>query len=422
MTPTTHQNPFTYLAYDAMTMAELDPLPYTGPVPFSRQVNAAGSWGGALPIEAPELEVSNFLGSSNTGRTLLFVDYAGILVWGGMLWTRRYKKSERKLVIGASEMHSYWGQRLQAKDYSTYWEPSGVAGETSPLEIVKKLVEDAKEREHKLIEEATGTGRYIAGGITVQTNYSEAYTAAPPISVSYPSTQLQTIDSIMQTLSQMGYGAGYDYSYDASYKPGTKEPEITLNLWFPRMGRRAAQSGIVILDKNCIDSEYPEDSTQQADSIHVTGSGSGGIQPDEATADNVLQAGYPLLEAMVSHTQINNQSVLADVSLGELAMRAWPVVTPTVELPIPLPNPETGALNPDLLTFGSFNLGDDLIYRVDPVAAGMNSDPRWPKGHDFEWRINSWTATVNEKGVPVLLLDFALPPIEEIPGPMPPLE
>lgn len=411
---TPHNNPFTYKAFDLMTMTELDPLPYVG-VSFGRQMNTAGPWSGTLNLADPRLQKLEYLKSSRSARTMLVVDYLGSIVWGGPLWTRRPKKSEKRLVMAGAEFHSWAAQRTQARDYSTTWEPGGALGETSPLEICKRIIEDAKEREHEL------TGGYIAGGINIVVNYSEGYTAAPPIDVSYPGNQLQTCDSIISTLSQMGYGQGFDYSYDVAYKPGTKTPEVTLNLWFPRQGRRAQQSGIVILDKMCLDSADDEDGTQQANNIHVTGSGSGGIQPDEAIAENVLAAGYPLLEAMVSHTQINNQSVLAGVSLGELAVRAWPVQTPVLEIPVALPDPQTGELPQGAFTFGNFNLGDDITRRIDPVASGMNSDPRWPNGLDAEYRIAGYTCTVNDKGVLVLQLDLSAPPLEEIPGPQLPI-
>jgi hypothetical protein len=397
-----------------MTMRKLDPLPYDGVVPFSRQVNAAGSWGaGGLPIADERFRSLDYLDASMTGRTLLFVDYGGTLIWGGMLWIRRSKKSEKRIVVSGSEMHSYYARRLQAKDYSTYWEPGGAKGETSPLEIVAKIFEDAKEREHEITKSIIGTGLYIAGGITVQINYSEGFAAAPPITASYPGNQLQAIDSIFSTLSQMGYGAGFDYSYDAQYKPGTKTPEIVLNLWFPRMGRK--NSGIAILDRSLLDSEDSEDSTVQANSIFVTGSGSGGVAPDEALAENVIAAGYPLLEEMISHTQVNNEAVLQGVSFGALGVKAWPVSTPTLELPLPLPSPKTGVINPNQLTFGDFNLGDNAVRRIPP-----NRDYRWPNGMDFAFRINGWEVANDEKGVPILKLMMAPPPVGEFPGPMPP--
>jgi hypothetical protein len=393
-----YSNPFVYKAFDLMSMEELDPLPYTG-VSFGRQVNSPGPWTGGLLISDPSVRELRYLESSRPARTALFVDYLGTLIWGGMVWTRKYKESTRTLSVGAQEFGSFFQQRLQALDYGSTWETE--AGE-NPLLIVQKIVEDAQAKELEMC------GKYAAGKIGFAINSTAG--EAPPIKVSYPGTQLQTIDSIVSTLSQMGLTAGFDYSFDVEYLPGTKTPGVTMNLWYPRQGRTAGETGITLQASDMTDNEYPEDGTKQATSVTATGSGSGGLQPADVIAEEALLEGYPLLEAMVSHTQVNDQSVLVNVAFGEARLRAWPVVTPTQIVPVPLPDSE-GNPDPTKFSFGSFSLGDDFIWRVDPVSGeGENRSPRWPKGMDAEWRINGWTCTVPNQGVPTLTIDPGTPP------------
>ena len=379
-------SPYVYRAWDLTTLAPLDPLPYRG-VTVGRQMNQPGPFAGALPLTDERVQKFAWQQASQTGKTLLAVEENGTPIWGGILWTRKRRKSLGYMTVGGTEIGSYFRQRLQRYDYEDTFK-SGATG----MAIVKRIAEDALELFN------------VAGGITVVVHENGI---APAISASYPGTSLQSIDSIMSTLSQMGYGAGFDFSVELAYQPGTLIPVVQLHLWFPRMGRLANESGIVLLDKDLLDWEYPEDSTQQATEVYETGSGGGGIVPASAS---VALPGYPLLQRTFSHTQIISEETLAQIALGDLGIYCYPVVTPTVELQVP------GPLNP-----GEFALGDDLIWRIDPVAGGgNNTSPLFPDGMAHEWRINGWTLTPAEDGVTKLLLDLAQPPISTIPPPPPP--
>lgn len=379
----------TFPAWDLKTLAPLDPLPYRGTT-FGRSVNQPGSWAGALLLSDERVQKLAWNPASQTGKTLLCVDMHGTLIWGGVIWTRKYKKSSKLLTVGAMELGSYFRARLQAADYTSTW---GATGE-KPMLIVKRIVEDALAVQN------------VAGGITLSIHEEGV---SPNLLASYPGTSLQTLESITSTLSQMGFGAGFDYSFDVAYKAdGSGLPEVVMNLWYPRQGRLYNQSGIVLLDKDCTDWEYPEDSTQQATEIVESGSGSGNIVPATSA---VSLPGYPLLQRAMSRSQIISEETLAAIALGDLGLYCYPVVTPWLELPLP------GPLEP-----GEFSLGDDLLWRVDPVAGGgENTNPRFPNGVEFEWRIDTWTVAPADAGLTTLHLDLTVPPISTIPPPAPPL-
>lgn len=404
-------SPFTYPAWDLLTLDALDPLPYTS-VGFGRELNRAGAWSGQLLISDPRVQELDYLGASNTGCTALFVDYLGTLIWGGVLWTRRYNETSKTLRVTAQEFGSYFAQRLQAKDYATTWE--GEEHSEDPMVIAETILNDAQNRE----AEPDVAPAKIMLGIAIIINRHEP--GAPPVNASYPGTQLQTIDSIISTLSQMGYKAGFDYSFDVAYLHGTKTPAVTLNFWYPTQGRSAEEANITIGPQDCQDWNYDEDSSKQADLVVETGTGSGGLQPVRASA---APPGYPLLEKATSHSQVNNEGVLAGIAFGELAQTVYPVTTPWLILPIPMPDPQ-GHVDPAKFTFGDFELGDELTFRVDPVSENsMNSSPRFPNGMKFTWRISNWTCAVADKGISTLTFNLSIPPVgeSEIPPPKPPL-
>jgi hypothetical protein len=411
-------NPFTYPAFDLVTGTPLGALPYRA-VTFGAPLNQPGSFTGSLPLAALAAAavaqaqgtqggpVFSYQRATSVSNTALFVDFAGTLIWGGIIWDSDYDSSDpsKLLTVSATEFGSYFQQRLQAFDYSTTWSPPNPGAD--PLLIAQTVLNDAM----------AVSGGTLMGGITLTLH--PAGGGAPAITPSYPGTSLQTIDSIVSTLSQMGYTQGFDYTFDVAYLPGTKTPGITLNLWYPRKGRTAADSRLVLLAKDCTYT-YPVRGSQQATSITETGSGVGTMTP--VTASETL-ADYPLLQRTFARSQVNDDGTLAAVTANDLGLYVWPVVTPTFTVPVTLPDPVSGQVPPTApLQLGTFDRGDNFIFRVDPVAgAGENADPRFPLGCRFEWRINSWQCTVADKGLSQIVINAGIPPLATIPPPQPPL-
>lgn len=409
---TAQRNPFTYPAWDLVNNTALDALPYSA-VSFGAPLDQPGSWQGQVSLAAlssAALAAAKTAGTgpqfsytraTSTANTAIFVDFLGTLIWGGIIWTQGYDSSDpqKLLKVGATEFGSYFQRRIQAADYTATW-----AAGADPMLIAQQVISDALAR---------GT---VMGGITLTLNPAGGE-GGPQITPSYPGTSLQTIDSIVGILSQMGYTIGFDYSFDCAYLPGTKTPGVTLNIWYPRKGRRAAQSGLVLLSKDCTFT-YPVDGMQMATSITETGSGVGAVTP--ATASESIP-GYPLLEQTVARSQINDEGSLAAVTLGDLGLYAFPVVAPTFTIPVTLPGPNGVVPAHAPMPFGTFDRGDDFIFRVDPVAGlGENTDPRFPLGANFEFRINSWQCNVADKGLSTLVLTAGVPPLATIPPPPPP--
>jgi hypothetical protein len=399
-------NPFTYPAWDLVAGTAIDTLPYVG-VGFGAPLNQPGSWQGALPLAsmidpATHTPRYNYARATQTANTALFVDFAGTLIWGGILWSSNYDSADplKLLKVGAEEFGSYFHRRLQAADYTATW-----AAGADPMVIAQTVCTDAL---------AKGT---IMGGITLTLNPAGGE-GGPKIAPSYPGTALQTIDSILSILSQMGYTLGFDYSFDVAYLPGTRTPGITLNFWYPRKGRRAEDSQLVLLAKDCTFT-YPVDGKQQAISITETGGGTAGLTPATAA---VALPGYPLLEQTTARSQVSDEGTLSNITLGDLGLYCYPVISPTFTVPVTLPD-ASGRVPPSApLAFGTFDRGDDFIFRVDPVAGGgENTDPRFPDGCQFEWRMNAWQCNVADKGLSTVTITAGVPPLATIPPPQPPL-
>lgn len=402
-------NPFTYLAIDAMTGRQLDPLPYVG-VTFGELKNVAGPFAGNLPLAARQTQRLAWQEATAPGRVVTFIDFEGEIVWAGIQWRNDYDSSDptRQLKLGGMTLQSYFALRRQVADYAETWtSPDGTPA--TPLSVAERLYTD------------TMAYATILGGIPLQINIAGT-DLSTVIQPSYPASSVQAVDSMFQTLAGMGFTEGFDYSFDGAYLPGTKTPAVTCNLWYPRQGRTAAVSNIVIENANAIKFTYSQDSQQQGTRVTTTGSGTGAIIA-EATALQVLAAGWPLLDQDVSRTQISDPVTLANAALADLNARCWPVSVMSIWLPLQPTRP-----NQPFLRLNEFVLGDDLIYRIDPVvmdgdgelAWGENNDPRFPDGMDFEWQIIAWTVVPEGQEAvggggglpPYLKLDCAIPPFD----------
>jgi hypothetical protein len=417
-------NPFKYLARDLLTWAPLDPLPYQG-VTFGKVLDQHGPWSGKLPLpQMWDAATNTFLfdwkDATRTSRTALFVDLQGTLVWGGILWTTNYESDDQthSLAVGATEFGSYYQHRLQADNYEDTWPEPG----EDPMKIIRRVIEDAQAAEvapRKVIvgpttgslteEEIPGPGYITGSKIPIVLHGPEGF----DVFVQYPGTSLQTIDSINSTLTQIGYGPGYDFSWDVEYLPGTNIPAVQLNLYRPLKGRTAEESGIVILAGDTVKWTWPEDGSEQATEVTETGSGTGGLEPAHATAN---YPGYPLSQKATARTQITTEGLLEIVALGDLALYGYPVVSPVIVLAASLP--DTPAQERKTLALGEYDVGDRFTFKVTPMAqGGPHTDYRFPEGMECELRINAWTCTPADHGLSTVQLTCGPPPLGYVPPP-----
>ena len=386
-------SPFLFKCYDLVTLTHLADIPALG-ASFGAQLNSAGSMTMSVPIEDPRMEVLNWSEATSPGRTAIFVDYQGSLVCGFETLTRTYQRSQRKVGLGGAEFTAYFKQRIQQHDYApgsvdpgseAYWssfltEPDPGA---NPLLIAKQVITDAL---------AVGT---IANGLGV----SIVQTGTPTnVAVQFPINQWQAVDSIMTTLSQMGYGTGFDFGVDVHYIAGA--PVATLTLSFPRRGLIGTSSGQVADVTRAVDWEYNEDAQASANFIYETASGSGGYI-SQGVDWAPMAVGYPLTEAVISRSNVSSQDVLDACAAGDIAVYAYPVVTGSVTLYADDPG----------MPLGRFSTGDDFRLVVPAVSGdGTNYDRRFPNGLDYTFRVSQWSCTVPTSGKPTVKIDFVMPP------------
>src|SRR5215468_3031033 len=101
---------YTYLVGDLATGTIVAELPLFG-VSFDKRLNDTGSLRAQLRIDDPGVRDQEFRVLTEPGRSVIYVDRDGDLLWGGIVWTSRYTAANGTLEIGAADFLSYFEHR-----------------------------------------------------------------------------------------------------------------------------------------------------------------------------------------------------------------------------------------------------------------------------------------------------------------------
>jgi hypothetical protein len=408
------QSPYTYKVFDINTGLQLDPLPLTG-VSFGRKLNDAGSFTGLLDIADPNVQKLSWITSTNQNQNLLVVDFLGTIVWAGIIQTRRASSvNPGVLTIGANEFYSYFKQRLQSRNYANIYCGSCTYWDTTAALVDARLV--AAQVIFDMFDLALTSGYSATTWFGLFTPFGVTYnflgsgpSGADSVSVTYPLSQAQRIDSIISNLSGMGYNIGFDLSIDWAYQTGANAnliPLPTFNFYYPRQGALYVTKRLELMRQQMLSFTYDEDGTSQANGLIAQSGGGGGRQPAAVFDSASFAAGYLPLEGTTSHTQVNSVTQIAALADADLAVLANPIVSPVATLALPTDLADTTRLN-----FADFIVGDDIMLHFGPyTGGGQNSDPRFPLGLFFEFRVDQWDAKIADAGTSTLALTFGLPP------------
>ncbi|MBB5852231.1 hypothetical protein ACFQ05_03010 [Amycolatopsis umgeniensis] len=326
---------YVYLIADVRTGAILDELPLSG-VSFDKKLNDSGGFRGRLRVDDPEIRMREPRLLTEPGRTALYVERNGDLLWGGVLWTSRYSAANGVLELGASDFLSYFDHRfmLDPADLAAPFTCSG-----DQLEVAARVIALAQAH-------ADGDlGVVITGPAT----------SGVTRSISYAPAECKAVGEVLRDLS--GAEGGFDFAFDVQYdENGT--PRRSLRLGHPRLGL-AADANVWEYGANLIDFGWPSDAASMATRMLGTSSGQTGA-PVIRADPSAHAAGWPLLEAAAPQLDTADPALLAAHVAGELAVRRRPVVLPELTV--------RADLDPIV---GSYSVGDDARVLIDdPFFAG----------------------------------------------------
>lgn len=348
---------YRYLFANLLTNEIVGELPLTG-VSFTQQLNQAGTLTGHLLISGMTTAQFNVDASTIPGKTCLYVDRNGELIWGGVIWLRTYNSAEQVLSITAREFESYFERRRVST--------TTAFANTDQLVIARDLIDNAQ-------AVANGDIGVITG----------AETSGVLVDRVYYDYELKTVYSAIQDLSRQE--DGFDFNINVSYDPITEEPIKTLILGYPRTGtvydiNDPEAFTFIFPAGNIVEYEYPEDGAIAANTIWALGAGSNeGKLLAVAQDSSKLSDGWALLEDQANYSDVTDGTVLSELAIGQVQAVSYPPTTIKVVVP--------AYVSPAL---GEYGIGDDARLII--------TDERFPNTLDEVYRIVGLSVQPGEDG------------------------
>lgn len=352
---------YRYLFADLVTNQILAELPLTG-VSFTQQLNTSGTFTGHLLLSGIQAASLNVSTGTVPGRTAVYVDRNGVLVWGGVLWSREYSSTSQTLSFQAREFMSYFERRrITATTAFT---------NADQLQIAQSIM-------------STSQG-VPSGNIGLLYNQDPGSTSTSGVLVSrtYYGYELKTVYSAIQDLSKQTTGFDFEISV---YYDGTGTPTKSFNTYYPRAGTAYSNTSLKVPvfelpSGNIVEYTYPEDASIAANTVYVLGAGSNEGKLLVAASDTTkLSTGWPLLEDQANYSDITDTTMLSSLAVGQINAVSYPPTTIKMVAP-PYQDP----------VFGTYELGDDVRLRI--------LDNRFPTGLDGVYRIVALNVTAGEDG------------------------
>lgn len=396
--PTGPLHDVNYLFTNVFSGEVLAELPLTG-VQFSLMLNQPGPFQATLNVEDPLVQTVNWIDATIPMKTNVWVNIDGQLAYGGLLTNRVFTQGSPQVQLQGQDFLGYLTQRLQAQDYSENWysPPGGSCGDIA----------------HQVISDALAVPSSLPISIVPAAEAPEGYW----ITLTAPITQRQTVASIVSQLTMMSYLVGIDYACDPVYVNGVPAAQITLS--YPRRGRPAGQSGIVLDTSYAVGQNgfaFSEDGTQMADGVVEMLAATGGVSGEQQAAV-AFDDGFPLVEQVMTHAAFSPAALPDTVTQAfanaDLAMYAYPVIVPTVTMPL---FDDTGSGG--YPSWGHWMIGDDGLLVVPQTdGPGPPANPRFPNGLEYYYRIVRADVTIADQGVSTVQFTMNIPPATAPPAP-----
>jgi hypothetical protein len=361
------EHTYTYLFCDLRTDTLLAELPLSG-VSYSYELNGIGTLRATIPYNDETLPLDPET-ASQPGRTAVYVDRDGVLVWGGIIWTRQNAKGGKQ--IQASEFLSYFQHRYVKKTLSTdtsllidpaYVDQGGQRLYGDQMWIVWSLLRYAQDQP--------------GGSIGIDVNPL----AGPPHGITRTATYFgYERPEIYKAIAELaaaddGFDFGVEIGWTSAANNQVPRRYRRARTWFPRRGRTAQESGLVFSKGgghgSIIDYDWPEDGTSLVTEMSGLGAGSGEARIVEtAAATDLINSGWPLLEGVATYEGVVDEAQVQGLTNADLSARSRADVQPKFEV----------AADGDP-AFGSYSVGDEALFVIDP-------EPQSPAGRQGVLRI-----------------------------------
>ncbi|MFJ8144693.1 hypothetical protein ACIQ6R_06410 [Streptomyces sp. NPDC096048] len=365
---------YTYLFCDLRTDVLLAELPLAN-VTYSFELNGIGTLRGTIPYNDETLQLDPEI-ASMPARTAVYVDRDGVLIWGGIVWTREQVSGGK--AIQAAEFLSYFQRRYIKKTLSS--DLSQISDTRYVNEGGQRIWQDQKYLIWSLLWYAQAeSGGSINVDINPLTGTAHGVNRYGTTYFGYERPEIYKAISELSAADD-GFDFGIEVGWTSSANNQAPRRYRRAQAWYPRRGRTADESGLVFskggVAGSILSYDWPEDGASMVTEMTGLGEGEGAARiVKTARSQALIDAGWPLLEGVAKYDNVVDAAQVQGMTNADLQTRSQSMVQPTFEV----------AADADP-AFGSYSVGDEALFVIDP-------EPQSPLGRQGVLRIVSMENT-----------------------------
>ena len=333
---------YRYYTEDLLTGAQTgDDLPFYG-VWCNRQLNQAGEFTATFRLGSNRHVDTDMLAATIPGRTAVYIERNGTLIWGGIIWSRTYAAQATYVQLTGQTWESIFDHVVMENHFIMQY----VDQSTIFANMINALQAQAGNNFG-----LTGMGSFGTSGVTR--------------TVLVPGYEYHFAADIVSQV--VGVDGGLEYTID---------PDKLVRVGYPYLGDQVNSDLAYDFPGTLANYWWPESATRGATKVGVIGKGSGTTTMRSTAVDgNMLNAGWPAFWQVNSYPNIADGDGISAKARGDLDRLRMPYSRPTLELKSDIGEGFTGWAK----------LGNTLTAHFD--------DARFPNGFTSTSRMLGWELT-----------------------------
>lgn len=337
---------YRYYTTDLLTGNVLGDIPLFGTY-MSKTINAAGDFNGSFKLETGVLNDNLLLACTEPAKTAIYVERDGLLIWGGIIWSRTYEAQGKTIQLQGQTFESYFDRVALTEHF--------IQQKVEQVEIFKRLINQVQGQ----------AGSNI--GLTFDPGWPVTTKTRTVLTPGYEFHYAQEI------IGQLLEGDDtFQYTIDVRASAVKDKPNKVVQVGYPKLN--SSVTDLFFDYPGTIRTFWwPESTAEGGTHFAGIGYGKGNKAPTAVVIDGTkVAAGYPSLWKVDNFNNIADKDLLTSKVRNESLMKNIPVNNPTFTLK-----------SDTLPGFTGWNkLGA-------PVVVYMK-DARFPNGKQISRRMIGW--------------------------------
>jgi hypothetical protein len=334
---------YRYLFADLLTNTVTAEYPLYG-VWCTKKLSGSGNVTFSIKLGSIQYPTQDILENTTPGKTAFYIERDGVIIWGGIVWTRTYQAASKSLSFTGQTFESYAYVRRSHNDL--FYE--GIDQCAVVLDLWTKIQTPTEGNIDVVLPSAPIVSKLI--DLTVYAYEHKKYG-----------------DIIDELVKQHD---GFDWTIDVGYSAGVITKSLRIN---ETIGTRYPDSNLVFEFPGIISNYYyPENASQASTLFTAVGAGdSSSALTVYFTDEEKLAAGFPIIDNIAVFKDQDNLTNLTNVGRQQAHQLSAPIATPSFEI--------ISGREP---IFGSYGLGDEAYLTI--------TDVRFPETLTLIQRIVGW--------------------------------